>query len=42
MVADPVKEVLQRFEVVFAELRTLPPVRALDHTIPLKMGGIAS
>ncbi|KAF3663538.1 hypothetical protein FXO38_10587 [Capsicum annuum] len=42
-VDDTVKEVLEHYPdvfVVFAEPRTLPPIRTLDHAIPLKPGSI--
>ncbi|XP_009786104.1 uncharacterized protein [Nicotiana sylvestris] len=35
-IGEAIEEVLQQYSDVFAKLKTLPPVRTLDHTIPLK------
>ncbi|XP_019230960.1 PREDICTED: uncharacterized protein LOC109211833 [Nicotiana attenuata] len=39
-VGEAIEEVLQQYSDVFAEPKTLPPVRSLDHSIPLKPGAI--
>ncbi|XP_019251395.1 PREDICTED: uncharacterized protein LOC109230342 [Nicotiana attenuata] len=40
-VGEAIEEVLQHYSDVFAEPKTLPPVRTLDHNIPLKPGAMS-
>lgn len=40
VVIEPRQEVLDNFKDIFAEPTTLPPIRSLDHVVPLKPGAL--